>query len=404
MIFLLRYGELHLKGLNRPHFEKLQKQAIARAIAPFEGARVERGQGRFFVTGIRDEDESAALRNLSRVFGLHSISPAREVAKTAELQEAKEVAADLAREWLASSGRKDATFKVEAKRADKRFASSSMQIARDVGEYVLEHVPGLTVDVHDPDFRIYVEVREQCWVYTQVIPGAGGLPARSSGRGLLLLSGGIDSPVAGYEMARRGLELNAVHYHSFPYTSEAAREKVIRLARIVAQYAGRIYLHIVPLTEIQTKIHELCPPEMMVLLTRRFMMRIAAATARRNDCGALITGENLGQVASQTIESIAVTDCVADMPVFRPLIALDKLDIIRKAEKIGTYATSIEPYEDCCTVFVPKHPLTHPHLDRIEAAESVLPIRQLVDEALAQTELVIVDADGVKRLGLKKQD
>lgn len=398
MVFLLRYGELHLKGLNRPHFEKLQKQAIARAIGPYDGARVERGQGRFFVTGIRDEDEAAAGRALARVFGLHSISPAREVEKTEDLQAVKEMAAQEASEYLADNGLESATFKVEAKRADKRFPMRSMDVARDVGGYVLENVPGLTVDVHNPDFRIYVEIREKCWVYSKIIPGAGGLPQRSSGRGLVLLSGGIDSPVAAYEMARRGLELNAVHFHSFPFTSEAAKDKVIRLARIVARYAGRIYLHIVPLTEIQTRIHEECPPEMMVLITRRFMMRIAERVAKANECQAIITGENLGQVASQTIESITVTDSVVQsMPVFRPLIALDKLDIIGKAEKIGTYATSIEPYEDCCTVFVPKHPMTRPNEERVAEAERILPIDALVAGALEGSELIIVDAAGVRR-------
>lgn len=396
MIFLLRYGELHLKGLNRPHFEKLQKQAIARAIRQFPDARIERGQGRFFVTGLADTEGEAAARVLSRIFGIHSISPVHEVAKTPDLADAKEIAARMASDFLMDTGRDQATFKVEVKRADKRFPGRSMDIAADIGGYVLEHVPGMIVDVHDPDLRIYVEIREKCWVYTKIIPGPGGLPPKSGGRGMLLLSGGIDSPVAGYEMARRGLELNAVHFHSFPYTSEAAKDKVIRLARIVARFAGRIYLHIVPLTEIQTAIHEKCPPEMMVLITRRFMMRIAQKLAEVNECGALITGENLGQVASQTIESIAVTDCVARMPVFRPLIALDKLDIIAKAERIGTYGTSIEPYEDCCTVFVPKHPMTRPDRARVEKAESVLAVNELVERAAQGTQLVIVDEQGIR--------
>lgn len=396
MVFLIRYGELHLKGLNRPHFEKLQRQAIARAVRPFPDARVERAQGRFFVTGVPDTDEQAATQALTRVFGVHSISPVREVEKTRTLADVKDAAAQMARDYLADTGRDEATFKVEVKRADKRFPGRSMDIAADIGGYILEHVPKMQVDVHDPDLKIYVEIREKCWVYTKIIPGPGGLPPKSGGRGMLLLSGGIDSPVAGCEMARRGLELNAVHYHSFPYTSEAAREKVIRLARIVAGYAGRIYLHIVPLTEVQTMIHEKCPPEMMVLITRRFMMRIAQHLAMQNDCGALITGENLGQVASQTIESIAVTDCIAEMPVFRPLIALDKLDIIAKAEKIGTYQTSVEPYEDCCTVFVPKHPMTRPDRARVEKAESVLPVEELVERAVQGTELVIVDESGVR--------
>lgn len=387
-VLLLRYGEIHLKGLNRPHFEKLLRDAVRRALRPFPAARVTKAGGRFYVTGLEESEMPAAKEALKRVFGLHSLSEAAETPKTDDLLPLKEALAQQARDWMEKNGRERATFKVETKRADKRFPATSMQISADIGGYILGRVPGLTVDVHEPDLRLYAEVREQCYGYTEIIPGAGGLPARSGGRAMLLLSGGIDSPAAGYLIARRGVALHAVHFHSFPFTSEQSKQKVLELARILSGMTGRIALNVVPFTEIQTQIHEHCPPEMMVLIMRRFMMRIAEKLARRQDCAALVTGESIGQVASQTLASISVTDCVADMPVFRPLIGFDKLDIIALAEQIGTYETSILPYEDCCTVFVPKHPLTQPHEDRIAQAESVLPIAELVDKAVAGTELI----------------
>lgn len=386
MILLLRYGEIHLKGLNRPHFEKLLRDAVRRALKPYPQACVSRANGRFYVTGLEETQIPGAVAALRRVFGLHSLSEAVEVEKADDLLPLKEALAELARDWLVRNGRDTATFKVETKRADKRFPATSMQISADIGGYILEHVPGLTVDVHDPDLHLYAEIRENCYGYTDIIPGAGGLPARSGGRAMLLLSGGIDSPVAGYMIARRGVELHAVHFHSFPFTSEHARQKVIDLARILSGMTGPIELNIVPFTEIQTLIHEMCPPEMMVLIMRRFMMRIAQALAEKQDCAAIVTGESIGQVASQTLASLAVTDCVANMPVFRPLIGFDKLDIIALAEDIGTYDVSILPYEDCCTVFVPKHPLTQPRLARIEEAERVLPVEALVEKAVAGTE------------------
>jgi thiamine biosynthesis protein ThiI len=265
-----------------------------------------------------------------------------------------------------------------------------MDLAAQAGGYLLEHVPELRVDVHDPDFRLYVEVRECCYCYTDIIPAAGGMPQRSNGRAMLLLSGGIDSPVAGYMVAKRGVELNAVHFHSFPYTSEAAKRKVVDLAGLVGAYAGRIHLFVAGFTEIQTQIHEKCPPEMMVLVMRRFMMRIAQGLAEQNGCGALVTGESIGQVASQTLDSLRVTDSVAHMPVFRPLIGMDKAEIIEIASRIGTYETSILPYEDCCTVFVPRHPLTHPKPEKIEAAERVLEVDALVAEAIAGVEMLVI--------------
>lgn len=388
MILLIRYGEIYLKGLNRPYFEKLQAQAIKRALRNFEGIQVVKGQGRFYATDIKEADMPRVISAITKVFGLHSISPAVEVEK--DMDAIKETLARLAQEHMQKNALEHATFKVEAKRADKRFPLRSLEITAEAGGYVLEHVPGLSVDVHNPDFKVYIEVREQCYAYVDIIPAAGGMPQRSNGRAMLLLSGGIDSPVAGYMIAKRGVELNAVHYHSFPYTSEAAKQKVIDLAKLMGAYAGRIHLHIVGFTEIQMQIHEKCPPEMMVLIMRRFMMRIAEKLAVQNECKAVITGESIGQVASQTMDSLYVTDNAIGLPVFRPLIGMDKSEIMNIAQQIDTYETSILPYEDCCTVFVPKHPLTHPKLERIEKAEAVLDIDGLIAEALEKVETIVL--------------
>ncbi|MDL2237056.1 tRNA 4-thiouridine(8) synthase ThiI [Christensenellaceae bacterium OttesenSCG-928-K19] len=388
MVLLIRYGEIHLKGLNRPYFEKLQRQAIKRALRSFEHAQVEKGQGRFYVLGLADEEIPRAMDAVAKVFGLHSVSPAVEIEK--DMDAIRQGLCKLAEEYMRRKGLEEATFKVEATRSDKRFPLKSMQIAADTGGYLLQNIPGLTVDVHNPDFRVYIEVREQCYGYVDIIPCAGGMPQKSNGRAMLLLSGGIDSPVAGFSIAKRGVELNAVHYHSFPYTSEAAKQKVIDLAELVSAYAGRIHLHVVSFTDIQMQIYEKCPHEMLVLIMRRFMMRIAERLAQENGCKAVVTGESIGQVASQTLDSLVVTDDAVSMPVFRPLIGMDKLEIIEIAKKIGTYETSILPHEDCCTVFVPKHPQTHPVLDKIKEAERVLEIDRLVEEAVQSVERIII--------------
>ncbi len=388
MILLIRYGEIHLKGLNRPHFEMLQRKAIQRAVRDFPGAQVEKGQGRFYVTGVTEEEMPRVMEAVRKVFGLHSVSPAVEMEK--EPDAIKDGAIALARDYLSRNGRTEATFKVEASRADKRFPVGSMQLAARLGGELLEAVPGLSVDVHHPDFRVYVEVREKCYGYVDILPCVGGMPQKSNGRAMLLLSGGIDSPVAGYMIAKRGVELNAVHYHSFPYTSEAAKQKVLDLAKIVSGYAGRMWVHVVSFTEIQMQIYEKCPHEMLVLIMRRFMMRIAERLAEKYECKAIVTGESIGQVASQTIDSMYVTNDVVNTPVFRPLIGMDKLEIIEIAQRIGTYETSILPFEDCCTVFVPKHPLTRPKLDQIAQAERVLDIDALVEQAVEQAERIVV--------------
>ncbi len=390
MLLLVRYGEIYLKGLNRPHFESLQIGALRRALKDFPDVKVQKGYGRFYATDIKQEDMPAVIDAAKKVFGLHSVSPAREMDK--DMDAIKETMIRIVREYMEQKGIESATFKVAAKRADKRFALSSMQLAAELGGVLLEAIPGLSVDVHDPQITVHIEVREKCYGYVDIIPCVGGMPQRSNGRAMLLLSGGIDSPVAGYMIAKRGVELSAVHYHSFPYTSEAAKQKVIDLAKIVSQYAGRIRLHIVSFTDIQMQIYEKCQHEMLVIIMRRFMMRIASELAKRDNAQAIVTGESIGQVASQTMESIGVTNSVVmDMPVFRPLIGMDKVDIIDIANEIGTYETSILPHEDCCTVFVPKHPTTRPRLERIIEEESILDIDALVKEAVQSAELLRID-------------
>ncbi len=388
MVLLIRYGEIHLKGLNRPHFEMLQKKAIIRALRFIEGAKCQKGQGRFFVTGLTEQNMPQAIEAVRKVFGLHSISPAIEIEK--DMDSIKQSLLAMTKEYIAKKGITKATFKVEATRADKRFQPGSMQIAAEIGGFLLESLPELTVDVHNPDFRVYIEVREQCFGYVDIIPCVGGMPQKSNGKAVLLLSGGIDSPVAGYMVAKRGVELTAVHYHSFPYTSEAAKQKVVTLAEKLSGYVGRIKLCVVHFTDIQLQIYEKCPHEMLVIIMRRFMMRIAQRIAELNECNAIVTGESIGQVASQTTQSMFVTNEVVSMPVFRPLIGMDKIEIINRAKEIDTYETSILPHEDCCTVFVPKHPLTRPKLDKIMQAEEALDIEGLINDAIEKTEYIIV--------------
>lgn len=387
-VILVRYGEIHLKGLNRPHFEKLLMDAMKKSMRRFEGAVVTRGDGRYYVHGVAEDDFDDAISALTKVFGIHSISPAIEMEK--DLDAIYKAACELTRDYMDKYNLSSVTFKVEAKRSDKRFKKSSMEIAMDAGGYLLEHVEGLKVDVHKPKLKVYIEIRENAFVYVDIIPGQGGMPMRSNGKAALLLSGGIDSPVAGHMIAKRGVEIEAVHYHSFPYTSERAKQKVLDLAKILTEYTGPIKIHMVHFTEIQTTIYEKCPHEMLVIIMRRFMMRIAEHIAKESECKAIVTGESIGQVASQTIESMYVTNDAVSMPVFRPLIGMDKTEIIERAEKIGTFETSIQPYEDCCTVFVPKHPATKPQLEKVLKYEQELDIDALIEGALAKTEVIVV--------------
>ena len=387
-IILVRYGEIHLKGQNRPRFEKMLKDSMSAAVRRFGGS-VKKGDGRFYVRHIEQSQIPAAMDALCKVFGVHSVSPAYEMEK--DLSAICQKAAELAQEEMERLALSSASFKVKGKRSDKRYPLSSMEVAAEVGGYILEHVPGLSVDVKNPQLTVYVEMREQAYVYTSILPGKGGMPLGSSGKAMLLLSGGIDSPVAGYMVASRGVYLEAVHYHSFPYTSERAKEKVLTLAKLLAQYTGPIRLHIVHFTEIQMAIYEKCPEEQLTILMRRYMMKIAERVALENQCQAIVTGESIGQVASQTIASLHVTNSAVELPVFRPLIGMDKDEIIERARTIGTFETSILPYEDCCTVFVPKHPVTRPNLHKIELSEKLLEEEALIADALSKTETILVE-------------
>ncbi len=380
-VILVRYGEIHLKGLNRPFFERLLFSAIKAAVKPFEGAQATKGEGRYYVKGLSDEDYPAAVSALTKVFGVLSLSIADEVDK--ELDIIYETAVRHVGEYIAKHG--VSTFKVDSKRADKRFKMNSMELSADCGGYILQKFPSLKVDVHKPDFKVFIEIRERAYVYLESIPGQGGMPLGSNGMATLLLSGGIDSPVAGYMISKRGVTLNAVHYESFPYTSERAREKVMTLARIMSEYTGPIRLHIIHFTDIQLTIYDKCPEGQLTVIMRRFMMRIAERIAESTGSQALITGESIGQVASQTMEALNCTNSVCRLPVFRPLIGMDKQEIMDRAKAIDTYETSILPYEDCCTVFVPKHPATRPALERIVESESVLDVDALIESALEKS-------------------
>jgi tRNA uracil 4-sulfurtransferase len=379
-IFIVRSGEAALKGQNKPYFEKMLAERIRKLLRRFNGVEVRRMGGLIFIRSNKEIDKKDILKELTKVFGITSISPAVEVA--CDLEEIGKAAVTYMNELIQEQGVK--TFKVEAKRADKNFPVQSPEIARQVGSAILKGCKVLAVDVHDPEVSLFVDVRSDItYIYQQKISGHGGLPLGTNGKGMVLLSGGIDSPVAAWMMAKRGMTIEAVHFHSYPYTSERAQEKVEELAGVLAIYCSRFKMHTINLLPIQEQIAMNCPEDEMTILLRRFMMRIAEVVANENNCNMLITGESLGQVASQTAESIVVTDAAVTMPVMRPLIALDKVDIMQTARDIGTYEISIKPFEDCCTVFLPKHPVTKPKLQRILASESVLDVEKLVGDAVA---------------------
>ena len=384
-IFIVRCGEVALKGMNKPYFERMLVERIRKLLKKFDGVSVKRHEGLIFVRADRSLDKQAIIKEISKVFGVASISPAVECESTMESIGA--AAVDYMMEAIRERGVK--TFKVEAKRADKTFPVKSPDIGRQIGAAVLKGCKVLKVDVHHPDCLLFVDVRhDKSYIYQDKIPGFGGLPLGTNGKGLSLLSGGIDSPVATWMMAKIGMMIEAVHFHSYPYTSQRAQEKVEDLASIVATYCGRFRMHVVNLLPVQEQIVEHCPEEETTILVRRFMMRIAQRIAEKNGCGMLITGENLGQVASQTAESLIVTDASVTMPVMRPLIAMDKVDIMDLAQEIGTYETSIQPYEDCCTVFLPKHPATKPKLEKILESESRLDCEALIDAAVDAEEII----------------
>ncbi|MCI7393179.1 MAG: tRNA 4-thiouridine(8) synthase ThiI [Clostridiales bacterium] len=389
-IFIVRCGEVALKGMNKPYFERMLLDRIKKLLKKFDGVKAYRHEGLIFVRADKElnpgtEGKQAILKEIGKVFGVASISPAMECEST--MEDIGQTAVEYMMEAIEERGVK--TFKVNAKRADKNFPVKSPDISRQIGAAVLKGCKVLKVDVHNPDVKLFVDVRhDKSYVYQDKIPGFGGLPLGTNGKGMSLLSGGIDSPVATWMMAKRGMMIEAVHFHSFPYTSQRAREKVEELAALVATYCGRFRMHVINLLPIQEQIVQNCPEEETTILVRRFMMRIAEELAAGNGCSMLITGENLGQVASQTAEALVVTDASVKMPVMRPLIGLDKTDIMDLAKDIGTYDKSIEPYEDCCTVFLPKHPVTKPKLERILASESKLDCEKLIADAVASEEII----------------
>jgi thiamine biosynthesis protein ThiI len=386
-IILVRYGEIILKGLNRPIFEEKLMSNIKRNLYGLGKIDVIRSQGRIYIEPQEEGYEfDSAMERVRNVFGVVSVSPVWKI--RTDFEEIKANSLIFVNELL--ERKQHSTFKVETKRGNKKFPMESPEICRELGAHILENIPSLKVDVNNPSFILFVEVREYTYIYSEIINAHGGLPLGTNGKAALLLSGGIDSPVAGWMMAKRGVEIEAVHFYSYPYTSERAKEKVIELSRILAGYCFQINLHIVPFTEIQLEINEKCPHDQNTIIMRRVMMMISERIAQSTGALSLITGESMGQVASQTMHSLAVTNAVVSMPVFRPLIGMDKNEVIEIARKIGTFETSILPYEDCCTVFVAKHPKTRPQLDKIIQSESVLDLEELIDRAVNGTEVMKV--------------
>lgn len=379
---IIRYSEIHLKGNNKEYFESALISNLKTALKGFD-LQFGRSNARYVLRNFDESLTPQIIDCVKNVFGVHSLSVAEEVPSTLEDIRAAAIA-------LAP---KRGSFKVSTNRADKRFPLHSMDLSAEIGGDVLENNSALTVNLHNPDHVINIDIREngKTFVFRDVIRGVNGMPVGTGGKAVAMLSGGIDSPVAMYMMAKRGMSLRAVHFHSFPYTSAQAKQKVLDLAAIVKKYTLRMTVDVVSFTEIQTAIHERCPEEYMITIMRRFMMRIAEKLARINGCGAVVTGESLGQVASQTLESITSTNAVAHIPVFRPLIGFDKEEIIDIAHKIGTYETSILPYEDCCTIFLPKCPVTKPRLSAVEKVESALDVETLVQNALQNVETVVIE-------------
>ena len=388
--FLIKYAEIGIKGKNRYLFEDMLIHQIKFALKKCEGKfLIHKTQGRIFVDAEGDFDYDDAVERLKRVFGISGICPVIYVE-----DEGFEKLCDTVVKYIDDVyPDKDKTFKVNARRARKNYPKESMEINADLGAAILDAYPEMSVDVHNPDIMLNVEIREKIYIYSEIIPGPGGMPVGSGGKAMLLLSGGIDSPVAGYMIAKRGVKIDAVYFHAPPYTSERAKQKVVDLARIVSKYTGPIYLHVINFTDIQLYIHEKCPHEELTIIMRRYMMRIAEHIAKETECLGLITGESIGQVASQTMNSLIATNEVCELPVYRPLIGFDKQEIVEVSEKIGTYETSILPFEDCCTIFVAKHPVTKPNVNVIRRHEKNLEekIDELVKIALETDELIIVE-------------
>ena len=384
-IYIVRCGEVALKGMNKPYFERVLVERIKKNLKNIKDNRVSRKEGLIFVRVPLESDTNEVIAEISKVFGVSSVSPALEV--ESDLDSIGSKAVEFMNSMIENEGVK--TFEVEAKRADKNFPIKSPEIAAKIGAYVLKGCGTLKVDVHEPDCHLFVDLRvDKTYIYTKKIKGLGGLPLGTNGKGMVLLSGGIDSPVAAWMMAKRGMVIDAVHFHSYPYTSPRAQQKVEELAEIISSYCGKINMTVINLLPIQEEIVSNCPEDETTILVRRFMMRIAEKIALKQNDLMLITGENLGQVASQTAEALVVTDQSVELPVMRPLIGMDKVEIMDMARRIGTYEKSIEPYEDCCTVFLPKHPVTKPKLERILNSESRLDVDRLVEMAVNSAEKI----------------
>ena len=389
--FLIKYAEIAIKGKNRYLFEDALVKQIRYALRNVEGEfNVHKQQGRVFVETVGDYDYDETIEALSHVFGITGICPAVIV----EDEGIDKLAADVVAYMDRIYPDKNFTFKVKARRARKNYPMESMEIAAELGGKILDAFPEMKVDVHNPDVMLNVEIREKISFYSEEIPGPGGMPVGTNGKAMLLLSGGIDSPVAGYMISKRGVGMDATYFHAPPYTSERAKQKVVDLAKEISVYTGPIDLHIVNFTDIQLAIYEKCPHEELTIIMRRYMMRIAEHFAKQDGCLGLVTGESIGQVASQTMQSLAATNEVCTMPVYRPLIGFDKQEIVEVSEKIGTYETSILPYEDCCTIFVAKHPVTKPNLNVIKKSELKLTdvIDDLMKEAIDSVETIHVEA------------
>ncbi len=391
-ILLLKLGELVLKGLNRKLFENLLLKRIQYTLCDLGQFDIRLAQSTITVVPQQaGVDLEEAAERVSKIFGIAAFSRAYVTEKNMD------AILQAAGEYLGEELEQAETFKIEAKRSDKKFPFNSPQICMQVGEYLLEKYPHLTVDVHHPDCIVYVEVRDYgAYIRGRALQGAGGIPVGTGGKAAVLISGGIDSPVAAWMMAKRGVELTAVHFASPPYTSERAEDKVVRLLTRVSEYSGRMKMYTVPFTKVQEQIRANCPEELFTIIMRRFMMRVAEQIAKKEECGALITGESLGQVASQTMQAVGCTDMVAEMPVFRPLIGMDKTEIIAVARRIGTFEISIEPYEDCCTIFTPKHPRTKPIPAFVEKGESMLHVEALVEECVQNARY--------RKIGYRRQD
>ena len=384
---LVRYGELTLKGTNRKRFTNVLKENVIQSLRSLEGTRVKCERDRMFISLFEEANVNEVMNRLTKIFGIKSISPVFKT--TQNLEDIKQLCVSLAKDFAHGD-----TFKIDAKRVDKSFSLDTYQLQRELGGVILKSVDHLKVDVKRPTHNIKVEVRKEgVYIYTKVIDGAGGLPTGTGGKTLLQLSGGIDSPVAGMEMMKRGVKIEAIHFHSPPFTSEKAKDKVIELTRILSERVGPIKLHIVPFTALQKQINKSVHPRYTMTTTRRMMLRVTDIILERIGANAIVNGENLGQVASQTLKSMYAINDVTSTPILRPLISLDKEDIIKKAKEIGTFEVSIQPYEDCCTIFTPKNPVTEPDFDKVVKYESVFNFDDLVQEAADNVETIEINKD-----------